>query len=147
LIHKRIVILSGIFYTIGRSITYTILGIVMVKAMVNIPLLSDFLQRYMNKILGPLLIIVGIYLLDLLKIKINLFNVAPSEKMQERLDNAGIIGSFLLGAIFSLSFCPISAALFFGALIPLAIKADFMSIWLPLIYGAGTGLPVLLFAF
>ncbi len=143
--HRRIILLSGIFYTIGRSITYSILGFLIVKAVVNIPLLSNFLQKYINKIFGPFLIIVGMYLLDLLKI--NLFSIAPSEKLQNKLENAGIAGSFLLGALFALAFCPISAALFFGGLIPLAIKTELEGILLPFFYGIGTGLPVLIFAF
>lgn len=141
--HKGVVFSSGILYTIGRSITYVTLGFLTVNAMVNIPLLSDFLQRYINRILGILLIIVGMFLLELLKV--NLPSVLPSENMQKKLDNAGIAGSFLLGALFALAFCPVSAALFFGGLIPLAIKAK-SSIGLPLIYGIGTGLPVLVFA-
>ena len=59
-------LLSGIFYTAGRSFTYTVIGFLSVKALVNIPLLSDFLQRYINMILGPLLILAGIYLLGFL---------------------------------------------------------------------------------
>lgn len=141
--NKGIVLLSGILYTIGRSITYIVIGFLIVESLVNIPLLSDFLQRYINKILGILLIITGMFLLEL--IKINLPSLSILEKAQKRLDEAGIIGSLLLGASFALAFCPVSAALFFGGLIPLAIKAK-SSFVLPLAYGVGSSLPVLLFA-
>jgi cytochrome c biogenesis protein CcdA len=68
-----------------------------------------------------------------------------SEKHQNKLVGSGIFGTAILGFIFALSFCPISAALFFGSLIPLAVEHKF-GLSLPLIYGIGTGLPVLIFA-
>ena len=141
--HKNIVFLSGILYTVGRSITYIVIGFLIVNALVNIPVLSDFLQRYINKILGIVLIIVGMVLLDLLRI--NLPSLSITEKTAEKVLTRGFLGSLFLGMLFALAFCPVSAALFFGGLIPIAIKAK-SGFALPLIYGIGTGLPVLLFA-
>jgi len=68
-----------------------------------------------------------------------------SQKHHNKLAESGAPGAFLLGFIFALAFCPISAALFFGSLIPLAINSK-SGIVLPFIYGIGTGLPVLVFA-
>lgn len=144
LANRGALLLSGIFYTIGRSITYTVIGFLSVKALINIPLLSDFLQRYINMILGPLLILVGIYLLGFFTFKIPSFMI--SDKTQKNLVKAGIAGSLMLGILFALAFCPVTAAIFFGSLIPLSLKAE-SSIGLPLIFGLGTGLPVLFFAF
>src|SRR4030043_372624 len=141
--HKNFVFFSGILYSIGRSFTYIILGFLIVKAMVDIPLLSDFLQRYMNKILGVILILVGMVLLDLFRI--NLPSLPFSENFTKKITKRGIFGAMLLGILFALAFCPVSAALFFGGLIPLSIKAESV-ITLPLIYGIGTGLPVLVFS-
>jgi cytochrome c biogenesis protein CcdA len=141
---RNIVFLSGIFYTLGRSLTYIILGILIVKTLVDVPIMSDFLQRYANKFLGIILILVGMVMLDLLKIPLSFPSV--SEDTAKKLIEKGQVGSLLLGILFALAFCPVSAALFFGGLIPIAIKAQ-SGIWLPLIYGIGTGLPVLLFAF
>jgi cytochrome c-type biogenesis protein len=115
-----------------------------VKTLVDVPILSDFLQRYVNKILGILLILVGMILLDLLRIPVSL--PSASEDVTRTLVDKGAIGSFPLGILFALAFCPVSAALFFGGLIPIAVKAQ-SEVVLPLIYGVGTGLPVLLFAF
>jgi cytochrome c biogenesis protein CcdA len=141
--HRPTVLLSGALYTLGRSLTYIALSVLVVRALVNVPVLSDWLQRHMNKLLGILLVLAGMVLAELLPLPLPAF--APSEKLQERLDRAGLAGSLGLGALFALAFCPVSAALFFGSLVPLAIKAQ-SSVGLPLVYGVGTGLPVLVFA-
>ncbi len=141
---KKIVFLSGIFYAIGRSITYITLGILIVKALIDIPVISDFLQRYVNKFLGIILIFVGMVLLDLIRMTLSLPSV--SANVTNKFMEKGLIGALPLGILFALAFCPVSAALFFGGLIPLALKAK-SGIILPMIYGLGTGLPVLVFAF
>jgi cytochrome c-type biogenesis protein len=141
---RNTVLLSGMLYTFGRSLTYIVLGVLIVKTLVDVPILSDFLQRYVNKILGIVLILVGMVLLDLLRMPLNLPSV--SENFAKKLAEKGTFGSLPLGILFALAFCPVSAALFFGGLIPMAVKAK-SGIGLPLIYGIGTGLPVLLFAF
>ena len=141
---RNTVFLSGILYTLGRSLTYIVIGVLIVKTLVDVPILSDFLQRYVNKILGMVLILTGMVLLDLLRIPLSLPSL--SENAAKKLIERGVFGSLLLGILFALAFCPVSAALFFGGLIPIAVTAK-SGIGLPLIYGIGTGLPVLLFAF
>ena len=139
----RTVALTGVLYTLGRALTYLVLAWLLVASVLAAPQLSHFLQKYMNKLLGPVLILVGMVLLELIPLPLPRF--APSEKTQSRLDRASVLGSFLLGAVFALTFCPVSAALFFGSLIPLAIKHESRLV-LPLIFGIGTALPVLVFA-
>lgn len=134
--------MSGIAYTLGRSVTYAVIGFLVVEAIVNIPALSYSLQN-LNKILGLVLIVVGMFLLDL--VRVHLPVLAPLERAQKKLMNSGIASSLLLGVLFALAFCPVSAALFFGGLIPVAIHAR-SSIAVPLMYGIGTGMPVLVFA-
>jgi cytochrome c biogenesis protein CcdA len=97
----------------------------------------------MNLLLGPILILVGMFLLQL--IQLNLGGGGMNEGLQKRVDAIGIWGALLLGAVFALSFCPVSAALYFGSLIPLAVKAN-SSVVLPIVYGIGTALPVMVFA-
>lgn len=140
---KNVVFLSGVLYTIGRSLTYIVLGVLIVKTLIDVPILSDFLQRYVNKILGIVLILVGMILLDLMRIPLPIPSV--SENVAKKLVEQGTLGSLLLGVVFALAFCPVSAALFFGGLIPLALKAQ-SGIGLCLIYGIGTALPVMVFA-
>ncbi|UCE99294.1 MAG: sulfite exporter TauE/SafE family protein [Planctomycetota bacterium] len=139
----RVVFLMGLLYTLGRMLTYVILAILLVTSILSIPQVSHILQKYMNKLLGPILIFVGMILLEL--IHINVSSSGLTEKMQKRVEAGGIWGAGLLGFLFALSFCPISAALFFGSLIPLSVKCS-SSLMLPALYGIGTGLPVFLFA-
>ncbi len=139
----RVVFLTGLLYMLGRMLTYVVLGILLVTSVLSIPQVSHILQKYMNKVLGPILIFVGMILLEL--IRVNISGSGLGEKMQKRVEASGIWGAGLLGIVFALSFCPISAALFFGSLIPLSVKCGSGFI-LPALYGLGTGLPVFLFA-
>lgn len=139
----RVVFLTGLLYTLGRMLTYVVLGILLVTSFLSIPQVSHILQKYMNKLLGPILIFVGMILLELIRIRVSGSGV--SEGMQKRVESLGILGAGLLGVFFALSFCPISAALFFGCLIPLSVKYN-SSLALPALYGLGTGMPVFLFA-
>ena len=141
--HPGLVLQSGIAYTVGRTLTYAALGIVIMTSLSGIPATANFLQRYINKILGPALLIVGLFLLDL--ITMNIPRLSISRDKQTALAESGVKGSFILGAFFALSFCPIAAALFFGSLIPLALKSTY-GIILPFFYGIGTGIPVVVFA-
>jgi len=141
--HPLLVLLSGIAYTFGRMASYAALGFILINSILGIPQVAQFLQKYMNMILGPALIITGLVLLDI--IKINLSGLSLFQKHHNKITEAGIPGAFFLGAIFALAFCPVSAALFFGSLIPLALSHK-LGVMLPFIYGIGTGLPVLVFA-
>ncbi len=141
--HPKLVLQSSIAYTVGRMLTYAVLGVVIITSLASVPATANFLQKYMNKIIGPVLLIVGLFLLDIIKFNIPSFSV--SQDRQTALAESGIKGSFVLGAIFALSFCPIAAALFFGSLIPLALNSTY-GIILPFFYGIGTGIPVIVFA-
>jgi cytochrome c-type biogenesis protein len=141
--NPRRVFLAGLFYTLGRSLAYLALGIVLVGGLTSVPHVSYVLQKHMNRFLGPILILVGMLLLELLQLNLPGFSVG--EGVQRRVEAWGVWGAGALGFVFALSFCPISAALFFGSLLPLAVKAG-SSVWLPSLYGVGTALPVFIFS-
>ena len=141
--HTSLVFSSGLLYTLGRVIGYTVLGVLITSSLLSMPQASFFLQNYMNKVLGPILIITGLFLLGILKF--TSFGFSFSQKSTARLQDMGIVGALPLGILFALSFCPISAALFFGSLIPLSVKSG-SNIIFPSVYGIGTGLPVLIVA-
>lgn len=140
---RRAVVGSGLLYTLGRAAAYVALGFALTAGLLASDEVSRFLQRYLNEILGPVLIVLGMVLLGWIGGAMSL-NLAGGG-VQRRAARGGAGGSFLLGLILALSFCPVSAALFFGALIPLSIRES-SPLLLPLVYGIGTALPVLAFA-
>lgn len=137
------VLAAGIAYTLGRSVAYMALGWVISASLLNLPAMSYFLQTQMPKVLGPVLIITGLLLLGFFSFAMP--GLMVSQEGAEKLRKAGVPGALVMGVLFALAFCPVSAAFFFGSLIPLAVSQE-STIALPLIYGVGTGLPVLLFA-
>jgi len=140
--HPALVFISGLAYTIGRMAAYALLGWIIISSLLSVPQVAQFLQKYMAKALGPLLIITGLFLLEVITLKLP--GISISQKHHNKLVESGAPGAFLLGIIFALAFCPVSAALFFGSLIPLALNSNAGAL-LPFIYGVGTGLPVLVF--
>lgn len=141
--NPRRVFLAGALYTGGRALTYGLLGVVLVSSLLSAPWLSNLLQKYMNLALGPLMILVGMILLEMIAFRVG--NGGMGDGLRKKLEHMGFWGAGLLGIVFALSFCPTSAALFFGSLIPLALKQE-SGLALPTVYGIATGLPVLLFA-
>jgi cytochrome c-type biogenesis protein len=137
------VLLAGVLYTLGRSLTYLTLGSLLVASLLSAPRVSLALQKTMNKALGPILIVVGVLLLEIIPLRLPSSRFA--QKAGERIAKWGPFGAFLLGVLFALTFCPVSAALFFGSLLPLAIEQH-SPVLLPALYGIGTGVPVLGFA-
>jgi len=139
----RRVVLSGLMYTAGRMTAYAVLGVLLVKSILAVFDAAGFLQKTMNQALGVLLILTGLVLLRI--IPMPNFSTGSLERLGQRLAGMGLTGAFLLGGLFALSFCPVSAALFFGSLVPLAMKLQ-SGILIPWCYGLGTALPVLVFA-
>jgi hypothetical protein len=137
------VLLAGGMYTGGRMLTYSLLGAAAVWSLMSVVALSTFLQGTIHRPLGPLLIVVGLLLLGLFNLKLP--GVGVSEGLRRRIDRWGVWGAGLLGILFALAFCPVSAALFFGSLVPLATDRA-SPLLLPSVYGVGTALPVAAFA-
>lgn len=136
-------ILAGFLYVIGRVLAYVVLGFIVVKGLLAVPSVANFLQHSINKFVGPILILIGLLLLNIIKLNFS-FGV-KHEKFQEFATTSNYLGAFLLGVVFALSFCPVSAALFFGSLTSLAVEYS-SSLTIPAMYGIGTGLPVVIFA-
>jgi cytochrome c-type biogenesis protein len=139
----RKVLLTGLLYTVGRAMTYVVIGVVLTASILSASSTSHALQKYMNKFLGPMLILVGMVLLDLIQIRTSGRGVSAT--LQKRAEKWGMWGALLLGVVFAASFCPISAALFFGSLLASAVRVESVAL-VPLFYGIGTALPVLVFS-
>ena len=162
--NPRMVIGAGVLYTLGRCILYLALATLLAGTALSIPTVSIFLQN-MHLILGPIFLILGMFLIGLITVTSG--GTMMSEGMQKKVDAMGIWGAFLLGILFAVSFCPTSAVWFFGLLTLVfgaeaeAVTARLTSVGitlpqaalpgstvvLPLIYGIGTAVPVLLVAF
>jgi cytochrome c-type biogenesis protein len=141
---KRKVLLSGILYSLGRGFSYTTIGLILYFGASKFHI-ARFLNQNGEKYLGPLLIIIGLIMLNIIQ-----FNFLGKSNFQEKLSDKfkdkGLLGSFLIGVVFALAFCPYSGALFFGMLIPMTIaSAD--GLYLPIIFAFGTGLPVIIFTY
>lgn len=134
---------AGVLYGLGRALSYALLGALLTASLLSAVGTARFLQHDLNRVLGPLLIVAGMVLLELLPLRLPGFDF-ESKGRRLVLHGQGL-GAFLLGALFALSFCPVSAALFFGSLLPLATAES--SPWLlPAVYGVGTAIPVLALA-
>jgi cytochrome c-type biogenesis protein len=141
--NRKYTVLASVLYTAGRMLAYTLIGVLLILIGLSASRVSLFFQDYADKILGPLLIFFGLVMLDILKFSI--FKGRLTAAIQEKIGDWGLVSSFLLGILFALAFCPYSAILFFGMLMPIALDSA-GGITLPAIYGLGTGLPVMIFA-
>jgi cytochrome c biogenesis protein CcdA len=141
---KRKVFLSGLLYSFGRGFSYTAIGLILYFGASKFHI-ARFFNQNGEKYLGPLLIVIGLIMLNIIKLNF-LGNSNFQEKLSEKFKNKGLLGSFLIGVVFALAFCPYSGALFFGMLIPMTIaSAD--GLYLPIVFAFGTGLPVILFTY
>lgn len=139
---KKKVVLSGVLYTLGRIFSYTIIGAIIYFGASKFQIAKLF-QGNGEKYIGFVLVILGLIMLDV--IQLNFIKGGNfTEKLSDKFKTKGLLGSFLLGALFALAFCPYSGALFFGMLMPLTIKSGLL---LPVAFSLGTGFPVILFAF
>lgn len=138
---RKKVLLSGLLYTLGRMFSYTFIGAIIYFG-ANTFQIAKLFQGNGEKFIGFVLVILGLIMLDI--IKLNFIKGSDwIEKLSDQFKTKGLLGAFLLGALFALAFCPYSGALFFGMLIPMTIKSG---LTMPILFSIGTGLPVILFA-
>ena len=136
------VFLNGLFYTLGRGISYTLIPLIIYSGADQFKF-SGFFQQYGEKILGPLLLIIGIFMLEIIRI-----NFRGSGRISERMETRKswrFFDAMLLGVVFALAFCPYSGVLYFGMLVPLTLSSA-SGLYLPVIYAAATGIPVIFFS-
>jgi cytochrome c biogenesis protein CcdA len=161
----RWVMAAGLLYTVGRCLLYLVLAVFLAATAMSIDAVARFLQNYMHMVLGPIFLLLGMFLVGLITFSGG--GAMMSERMQKRIDSLGIWGAMLLGILFAVAFCPTSAAWFFGLLMLIlgSEAGDIATVLakigidlpkesvpggivvLPVIYGIGTALPVLLVAF
>ncbi len=140
--NRNRVFVNGLLYTLGRAISYTAIALVIYWGADQFKFSGTF-QIYGEKFLGPLLIIIGFFMLDVLKIRFPGIDGVIS-KMEAKI-KWGYIDAVLLGMVFALAFCPYSGVLYFGMLIPMTI-ASASGLYLPIVFALATGLPVIIFS-
>ncbi|HEX2919879.1 MAG TPA: aromatic aminobenezylarsenical efflux permease ArsG family transporter [Bacteroidales bacterium] len=139
---KRRVFYNGVFYTAGRALTYTGLAFIIMLGADQLQF-SGVLQRYGEKIIGPLLLIIGLFMLDLIRINIPILQrLSAGMEKKKRL---GYADAILLGLVLALAFCPYSGVLYFGMLIPLSVSSA-SGLYLPVIFAIATAIPVIILA-
>jgi cytochrome c-type biogenesis protein len=139
---KNKVFINGLVYTLGRALSYTLLAVIIFIGADRLKI-SGWFQQYGEKIIGPLLIVIGLLMLDVLKIKF-----PGLSKLATRLQENGISKYrevLVLGILFALAFCPYSGVLYFGMLIPMTISSA-SGLYLPVVFAIATGIPVIIFA-
>jgi cytochrome c-type biogenesis protein len=140
--NRRRVFIKGLVYTLGRAISYTGLGVILYFGASKMHV-SMIFQGWGEKLLGPVLILIGLFMLDFIRIKFPGFS-GLTEKMGEH-SKRSYWGTLLLGMVFAMAFCPYSGVLYFAMLIPMTI-ASASGLYLPVVFAIATGLPVIIFA-
>jgi cytochrome c-type biogenesis protein len=140
--NRNRVFLNGLFYTIGRAITYTTIALVIYLGADQFRF-SGFFQQYGENIIGPLLLIIGLFMLDVVKLKFP--GLSGLKSGMEKRKSWRYIDAVLLGIVFALGFCPYSGVLYFGMLIPMTVTSA-SGLYLPVLFAIATGIPVILFA-
>jgi cytochrome c biogenesis protein CcdA len=140
--NRNKVFYNGLIYTLGRAISYTLLAVILFYGADQFKV-SGFFQQYGERIIGPLLILIGLFMLDVLRI-----NFPGLGSLTEKLNknkSGSYLNVLLLGIIFALAFCPYSGVLYFGMLIPMTISSG-NAVMQPLVFAIATGIPVIIFA-
>lgn len=140
--NRQRVFTSGLIYTLGRVFSYTTLAFILFLGADQFSISLNF-QRYGQKIIGPLLIFIGLIMIGILKLNFPGFS-SLTRRMEEK-EKHSFWDVFLIGVLFALAFCPYSGVIYFGMLIPMTITSA-SGLILPVIFAIATALPVILFA-
>ncbi len=143
--NRRRVFWNGILYTLGRVVTYTVLGTVLIALLrkgASVFGLQQGIAQWGGRVLGPALVVVGLLMLFADRLRLPQIGIRAGG---ERVARRGGWGAFLLGVLFALAFCPSSGIFYFGMLIPMSATAQ-MGYLLPIVFAVATALPVLIVA-
>ena len=142
---RRRIFANGLLYTLGRILSYTVLGIVLIAVIREGSSMFD-IQKAIASLgeifVGPLLILIGLFMLVGDRLNLQRFGFSGNA---EKLAEKGGWGALLIGILFALAFCPASGVFYFGMLIPMSATVS-AGYFLPVAFAVATALPVLLFA-
>ena len=134
------VFINGLLYTGGHIFSYTTLGLIFFFGASQFSV-ARFLHNISGIWLGIALVVAGILMLDIIKIKI------PSLDLTSKMSGRKISyrNAFLMGVVFALAFCPYSGVIYFGMLIPITIASP-SGLLLPPVFAIAAALPVIISA-
>ena len=139
--NRRTIFLNGLYYTLGRTLAYTLLAWVLlwgIRTGAAALGLEDALRVWVERLLGPVLVVMGVLMFFADRLRLPSLNTSGSERLAKK----GAWGALLLGVLFALAFCPSSAMFYFGMLIPMS-AAESGGYLLTMVYAIATALPVL----
>lgn len=139
---RKKVFINGLIYTSGRAVTYTVLAMIIFLGADQLKF-SGWFQQYGEKFIGPLLIVIGLFMLDILKIRLPGVS-GLTRRFEEKATNS-YLKVWLMGIVFALAFCPYSGVLYFGMLVPMTVTSA-SGLYLPVVFALATGIPVIVFA-
>ena len=143
--NRKRVFINGLLYTLGRVLSYTLLGVVLImilregSSMFGI---QKTIGTWGELLIGPMLLIIGMFMLFGDKLNLPKFGFNGNA---EGLARKGGAGALLIGVLFALAFCPTSGVFYFGMLIPMSATAT-AGYLLPAVFAIATAIPVLIVA-
>lgn len=143
--NRKGVFLQGLLYALGRTIAYTLLGVVLIAVLrsgASVFGIQNFIATYGEMALPPALLLIGLFMLFGNRINLPSFGFGGKGDWLARQGGAGVL---LLGVLFALAFCPTSGVLYFGMLIPMSASTT-MGYMLPIFFAVATAMPVLVVA-
>ena len=137
---RRSVVRNALAFVVGKVLVYTVLGIAVILAGRQLAQSSIPIIVIGRKALGPMMILMGMYLLGWAPLRFSLGRrVSAWLEARAGVDRAG---AFLLGIAFSFAFCPTLFLLFFGLTIPLALQSP-VGVSYPAVFALGASVPLL----
>lgn len=143
---RKAIFMRGIYYTVGRILAYTVLGIILISILkegASMFGIQKAISKWGELLIGPVLLIIGLFMLFGHKLNLPKFGFDGSNS--EKLAGKGSWGALLLGVLFAMAFCPSSGIFYFGMLIPMSVTAT-VGWLLPVLFAVATALPVLVVA-
>lgn len=142
---RKRIFLNGLLYTLGRVLSYTLLGVILIVVLKGGASMFGIQQTvgvWGEFVLGPLLVAIGLFMLFADRLNLPKFGFNGNA---EGLVKKGGWGALLIGILFALAFCPTSGVFYFGMLIPLSatVPAGYL---FPVVFAVATSLPVLVVA-
>jgi cytochrome c-type biogenesis protein len=137
---RRGAVVGGVF-ACGRAASYVLVAWIASEGLVRLGPIVRKVQSHAESVLGMVFVIGGLLLAISPWLKLPGRGI-DAAAWKRRLDRLGAVpGAFFLGMILAAAFCPVSAGIFFGSVIPLAMATTpSWSVTVP--YGLATALPV-----